>query len=58
LLGGGRVLVESLISNKGAKIKERENLYGVIKQEGKLGFLFYTSKYQDQRFLHKIIAPS
>jgi hypothetical protein len=27
-----RVLVKSLISNKGAKINEIENLYGLIKQ--------------------------
>jgi hypothetical protein len=50
--------VKFLFSNNGAKIKEIENLYGVIKQEGKLGFLFCPSKYQDQRVLHKIIAPS
>jgi hypothetical protein len=29
---GDRVLVKSLISNKGAKINEIENLCGVIKQ--------------------------
>jgi hypothetical protein len=29
---GDRVLVKSLISNKGAKINEIENLYGEIKQ--------------------------
>jgi hypothetical protein len=45
--------VESLISNKGAKIKEIENLYGVIKQEGKLGFCSTQANIKTKDFCIK-----